>query len=314
MDSFTNPVILFFIFGIVAGLVRSNLDIPPQIAKFLSLYLLMAIGLKGGFALAESGLTTGVVLVMVIAVGMAIAVPLVSYRFLRLFLDGFNAAAVAATYGSISAVTFVTASQFLSRGGIGFDEYLSAAMALMEAPAIIIGVLLASRLRQGSHTTVGTVFRESFTEGANLLLLAALVIGIIAGPTGAELMKPFTGDLFTGLLAFFLLDMGLQVARNVPQVRGKSPALLGYAIGAPLLHAGTVLGICALLGVELGNTVLLMVLSASASYIAVPAALRQSIPEASPSLYLGLSLGVTFPFNVIIGIPLYHAVARLVLG
>lgn len=309
----TNPVVLFFLFGIIAGLMKSNLTVPEPVAKFLSLYLLMAIGLKGGLALTQSGLTQDVAIVMLIAVGMATLVPIVSYQLLKRSLNGFDAAAVAATYGSISAVTFVTANEYLSTAGVDYDGYMSAAMALMESPAIIVAVYISNRLRQNSSTSVPKLARESFIEGANLLLIASLIIGVLEGPDGYTTMKPFTGDLFTGLLAFFLLDMGLQVAKNIPELKGKSPSLLLYAILAPLAHAGVALGLCVLFDVSLGNTVLLMVLCASASYIAVPAALKHSVPEASSSIYLGLSLGVTFPFNVMVGIPLYHAVAASVM-
>lgn len=312
MDALYNPVILFFIFGIFAKSIKSNLEIPQQIAKFLSLYLLMAIGLKGGLAINHSGVTPDVLTAMLIAIGMAIAVPLTSHLYLKRVLNNFDAAAVAATYGSISAVTFVTAAQYLNVAGVGHEDYMSAAMALMESPAIIIGILLANQYRK-ADTSVGGVFRDSFTEGANLLLLASMLIGLIVGDVGYAVMEPFTGDLFTGLLAFFLLDMGIQVARNLPSVRGLSRGLIVYGIAAPVLHAGVALLTCMMFDVTLSNTVLLMVLSASASYIAVPAALRESMPEANPSVYLGMSLGITFPFNVVVGIPLYYNVAKMVM-
>ena len=311
MDILTNPAILFFIFGIFAGLIKSNLEIPQQIAKFLSLYLLMAIGLKGGVALATSGFTLSILSVILIGLFLSIIVPIYSYHFLKRYLNGYDAAATAATYGSISAVTFVTATQFLTTANIAYDGFMSAVMAIMESPAIIIAVLLANRLRNNNTTSLTDVLKDSFTEGANLLLLASLLIGYIAGPVGYALMSPFTATLFTGLLAFFLLDMGIQVAKNLPSLRGKNPALLAYAIIAPIIHALVALTLCVVFGVSLGNTVLMMVLAASASYIAVPAAVKHSIPEASPSVYLGLSLGVTFTFNVIFGIPLYYWLATI---
>lgn len=310
MESITNPVILFFIFGVLAGMIKSNLEVPQQLAKFLSLYLLMAIGLKGGSSLAESGLTFDVSKAMLVGLGLSLLVPILSYRFLRRYLNGFDAVSVAATYGSISAVTFVTAGQFLTSAQIPHDGYMSAVMALMEAPAILIAILAANRLRNNASAKLGFALRETLTEGASLLLLASLIIGIIAGPKGAEVMQPFVSDLFTGLLAFFLLDMGLQVAKNIPQLKDKSFILLAYAIIAPVFHASLALSACIFLDISFGNTILLMVLAASASYIAVPAALSQSVPEASPSVYLGLSLGITFPFNVIFGIPLYYTAAK----
>lgn len=313
MENLTNPVILFFIFGILAGSMKSNLEVPQQISKFLSLYLLMAIGLKGGHALSESGFNGDVMTVLSIAVGMAFITPVISYFFLKRYLSEINAASVAATFGSISAVTFVTANQFLDGVGVPHDQYMSAAMTLMESPAIIVAVVIANKLKE-DVTSKREVVYHSLTEGANMLLLASLVIGIVMGDYGYTAMSPFTGDLFTGLLAFFLLDMGIQVSRNLPALRGKSGVLLGYAVVVPMLHATAALLLCDLLGVSMGNAVLMMVLAASASYIAVPAALKQAIPEADASVYLGLSLGITFPFNVIVGIPLYYAMASTYYG
>lgn len=314
MDVIHNPVILFFMFGIFAGLLKSNLEIPQQIVKFLSLYLLMSIGLKGGLALNESGLTLDVIIAMGVAVSLAVITPLLSYPFLKIYLNTFDASAVAATFGSISAVTFVTANQYLAVAGVPYNNYMSAAMALMEAPAIIIAVLFAHQARTYSDVSKKALFKESFVEGANLLLLASLLIGLIAGPIGYKVMEPLTTDLFTGLLAFFLLDMGLQVAKNIPTLKNRNPILILYAVLAPLIHASISLLACMAFGVSMGNTVLLMVLAASASYIAVPAALRTAMPEANPSIYLGLSLGITFPFNIIVGIPLYFYVADTLLS
>ena len=313
MNNLLDPAILFFVFGIFAGLIKSNLEIPRSISKFLSLYLLMALGLKGGFALSKSGFTHEIAAVIVIGLTLAMAIPAVAYILLRRWLSGFDAAAVAATYGSVSAVTFVTATQFLSNNGIEFGGYMAAVMALMESPAIVMAVALAAYTRSSNTVSMKSVLHESFTDGAHILLLAALVIGVVTGVSGEAVMKPFTGDLFKGLLAFFLLDMGIQVAKRIPELRGRSPVLLGYAIVAPLVHSLAALGLCLLTSVSLGNTILLMVLAASASYIAVPAVVKFAIPEANPSIYFGLSLGITFPFNVLVGIPLYTSIAtRLV--
>lgn len=309
MSNLLDPAILFFVFGIFAGLVRSNLAIPDQISKFLSLYLLMALGIKGGVALSNSGFTMETSIVIGIGLFLALIIPAASYLLLRRFLNGYDAAAVAATYGSVSAVTFVTATQYLSTHGIEFSGVMSAVMALMESPAIIMAVALAAMYRINHNVTMREVLHESFTDGAHLLLLAALAIGYVTGDAGMAVMKPFTGDLFKGMLAFFLLDMGLKVAERIPDLRDKSPGLLAYAVVAPLLHSAVALGLCSVFDVTLGNTILLMVLAASASYIAVPAVVRHAIPEANPSVYFGLSLGLTFPFNVLIGIPLYAQVA-----
>lgn len=313
MNILLDPAILFFVFGIVAGLIKSNLEIPNQISKFLSLYLLMALGLKGGFALANSGFTHEITAVIGIGLALALIIPAIGYLLLRRVLNGYDSAAVAATYGSVSAVTFVTATQFLSTNGIAYGGFMAAVMALMESPAIIMAVALAAYTRANNTVSMRHVLHESFTDGAHILLLAALAIGMITGDAGQIVMKPFTGDLFKGLLAFFLLDMGLQVAKRIPELRDKSPLLLGYAVVAPVLHSLAALGLCVLFGVTLGNTILLMVLAASASYIAVPAVIRHAIPEANPSIYFGLSLGLTFPFNVLAGIPLYTEIAKRIL-
>ena len=325
MPALVDPAILFFVFGVFAGLVKSNLEIPSAISRFLSLYLLMALGLKGGFALAQSGLTSQVAIGLSLAVGLAMAVPWVSYTVLRRFLGGFDAAALAATYGSVSAVTFITAMNHLESHGLSYGGHMAAAMALMESPAIIFAVLMANRLRKQSElagvvhgkpapVSMGKILHESFTDGAQLLLLGAMLIGMFSGESGRAAMQPFSVDLFKGMLAFFLLDMGLMAARNLPGLRGQSVWLVAYGLLSPLFHAAVALGLCWLLAVPVGDAVLLMVLAASASYIAVPAVLRYAIPEANPSLYVGLSLGLTFPFNILLGIALYTRLAAWALG
>jgi hypothetical protein len=320
MQSFFDPAILFFVFGILAGSLKSNLEIPPQISRFLSLYLLMALGLKGGFALAKSGLTTEVLISLGAALSIAILVPVLGYLTLRRFLNGFDAAAIAATYGSVSAVTFITAVQYLDTHGISFGGHMAAAMALMESPAIVLAVVLANHARQQSvanagpgtsaigNAPLGRILHEALTDGAQLLLLGAMLIGVLTGDSGQAAMKPFSVDLFKGMLAFFLLDMGLLAARNMGKLKGQSVWLLVYAIAGPLVHASIALALGWTLDMSAGNVALLMVLAASASYIAVPAVIRHAIPEANPSIYFGMSLGLTFPFNILIGIPLYvHA-------
>jgi hypothetical protein len=337
MHTLLDPAILFFVFGVLAGTVKSNLEIPPAISRFLSLYLLMALGLKGGFALAQSGLTAEVGAGLAAAIGLAVVVPLVGYSILKHVLSGFDAAAVAATYGSVSAVTFVTAVQYLENQDITYGGHMAAAMALMESPAIIMAVMLANALRQRAVAStpvviqpgggcamtgqpgpsgfpLGKVLHESFTDGAQLLLLGAMAVGLLTGESGKAAMQPFSGDLFKGMLAFFLLDMGLMAARNLSQLKGTSPWLMAYAIAGPLTHASLALCLAWMLGLPLGDATLLMVLAASASYIAVPAVLRHAIPEANPSLYFGLSLGITFPLNILLGIPFYTPVAQALLG
>ena len=319
MTNFLDPAILFFIFGVFAGTIKSNLEIPPPISRFLSLYLLMALGLKGGFALHKSGFTSEIGFSLGLAVFLAIIIPIFGYWLLRRSLNTFDAAAIAATYGSVSAVTFITATQYLDQFNIEYGGHMAAAMALMESPAIILAIILANKARATQSkdlktkqevTGISKILHESFTDGAQLLLLGSMLVGLMSGDAGQKLMAPFSIDLFKGMLAFFLLDMGLMAARNFSGLKGKPPITLLYAIGSPLFHALLALSLCKLIGLPLGNTILLMVLASSASYIAVPAVLRHALPEVNPALYMGMSLGITFPFNIILGIPIYSAIAK----
>lgn len=322
MTNFLDPAILFFIFGVFAGSVKSNLEIPPQISRFLSLYLLMALGLKGGFALHKSGFTAEIAFSLGLAIFLAVIIPIIGYLILRKKLSAFDAAAIAATYGSVSAVTFITATQYLDQFDIAYGGHMAAAMALMESPAIILAIVLANKARAAmsidstvKHEPAGVskILHESFTDGAQLLLLGSMAVALVSGDAGHKLMAPFSIDLFKGMLSFFLLDMGLMAARNFKGLRGKPPITLLYAIGSPLSHALLALALCKLIGLPLGNTILLMVLASSASYIAVPAVLRHALPEVNPALYMGMSLGITFPFNIILGIPLYTLIATALL-
>jgi uncharacterized protein len=333
MQNLLDPAILFFVFGVLAGALRSNLEVPPALAKFLSLYLLMALGLKGGFALAKSGFGPEVMISLGAAVAMAFIVPTLGYAFLKRRVSKLDAAAIAAAYGSVSAVTFVTAMQFLESSGLHFGGHMAVAMVLMESPAIIMAVLLANAVRSTSSASIPMggvvalgagsapaplsirqILHESFTDGAHLLLLGSMAVGFISGEAGKAVMQPFSGDLFKGMLAFFLLDMGLMVARNFKDARRASPVLIGYALLSPFVHASIALGLAIACAIPVADAILLMVLSASASYIVVPAVLRYAIPEANPALYFGLSLGITFPLNILVGIPLYTHIAQQVLS
>jgi hypothetical protein len=317
MTNFLDPAVLFFIFGMFAGTIKSNLEIPQPISRFLSLYLLMALGLKGGFALNKSGFTVQIGLELCVAVFLAVIIPLIGYWFLRVKLNNREAAAIAATYGSVSAVTFITATQALDQANIQFGGHMAAAMAMMESPAIILAMILANKSRDSLRESaaparMSKILHESFTDGAQLLLLGSMLVGLVVGETGEKLMAPFSIDLFQGMLAFFLLDMGLMAAKNFSGLRGKPLITLVYAICAPMVHATIALVLCILLDLPQGNSILLMVLAASASYIAVPAVLRHALPEVPPALYMGMSLGITFPFNLIVGIPLYLYISGLV--
>jgi hypothetical protein len=336
VQNLIDPAILFFVFGVLAGALKSNLEIPPAISKFLSLYLLMALGLKGGFALAHSGLGAEVMVSLGAAMLMAFVVPALGYQLLKNRVSRFDAAAIAASYGSVSAVTFVTAMQYLEANQMSPGGHMAVALVIMESPAIVMAVLLANALRHAqvravtvsssggaatatfgephSAPSLRKILHESFTDGAHLLLLGAMAVGYLSGDAGKAVMAPFSSDLFKGMLAFFLLDMGLMVAKSFGSVRGRSPVLIAYASIGPLVHASIALALSILFRLPAADAALLMVLSASASYIVVPAVLRYAIPEANPSLYFGLSLGVTFPLNILFGIPLYTFVARHFLG
>jgi len=309
LSNLASPPILFFLLGVVAALVHSDLEVPQPIPKILASYLLLSIGFRGGYELSHSELNGAIALALAAAVFMAIVVPIYAFWILRWRFGLYDAAAIAATYGSISAVTFITAVSFLNAIGVGFGGHMVAAMAVMESPAIVVGVLLARWTRHGDapqRVGMGEVLREAFLNGSVLLLLGSLLIGLASGERGWETMAPFVDELFLGILAFFLLDMGLLAARRIGDLRKAGVFLVGFAVLLPLLNAAIGIGIAALLDLGPGDALLFTVLSASASYIAVPAAMRLSVPEANPSLYIGASLAVTFPFNILIGIPLYY--------
>ncbi|MES1023717.1 sodium-dependent bicarbonate transport family permease [Gloeocapsa sp. BRSZ] len=307
VSNILNPPVLFFFLGMTAVLVKSDLEIPAPVPKLLSLYLLLAIGFKGGVELAKSGITQAVVLTMFAAILMACFVPIYTFFILKLKLDHYDAAAIAATYGSISAVTFITASAFLTELGIDFDGYMVAALALMESPAIIIGLILVNLFTTDSNREVAwsEVLQEAFLNSSVFLLVGSLLIGILTGEHGWQVMEPFTQGMFYGVLAFFLLDMGLVAARRIKDLQKTGVFLILFAILIPILNAAIGLSIAKLIGMPQGDALLFAVLCASASYIAVPAAMRLTVPEANPSLYVSTALAVTFPFNIIVGIPLY---------
>ena len=322
LQNLVSAPVLFFFLGVLAVLVGSDLEIPSPLPKLFSLYLLLAIGFKGGLELAESGLGSQVLLTIGAAILMSLLVPISSFLILRTRMDPYNAAAIAASYGSISAVTFITAQNFLNVLHVDFDGFMVAALALMESPAIVVGVLLAKlstqtrEAQQGAKAgglRWGEVLQEAFLNGSVFLLIGSLVIGYRVtsfSPAGLAKMEPFTDKLFYGALCFFLLDMGIVAAQRLRDLRRAGAFLVGFAVLAPLLHASVGLGISLLLGLNQGDSLLFMVLCASASYIAVPAAMRMTVPQANPSLYISSALGVTFPFNVVVGIPLYMSLIQ----
>lgn len=319
LGNLLTPQILFFFLGVVATLARSDLEIPQPVTRALSLYLLFSIGLHGGVELARAGFNLTTLTPLVGGMVASALFPIVSFLVLRRRLGAADAAAIAATYGSISAVTFITATSFLDDRGVRWSGHMVAAMALMESPAILVGVLLARRFRDsdeasdpGSTASFRSLLHEAFTNGAVFLLLGSLAIGALTGEKGWVSVEPFAYAPFKGALCLFLLDMGLIAARRLRALRESGPLLIGYSVLIPFIHAAIALPVARLLSLSQGDALLFLVLCASASYIAVPAALRISLPQANPSLYLPMALGLTFPVNIAIGIPLYYSTIEFV--
>ena len=314
LSNLLNAPVLFFFLGMLACLVRSDLEVPQPLPKFFSLYLLLSIGFKGGVELNKSGISPQVAWTLMAAVLMSLLVPLWTFFLLRRKLDVANAAGVAATYGSVSAVTFIAATSFLAQLGIPSGGHMVAAMALMEAPAIVVGIALARRLGNAERTSfsISHVFREAFTNGSVFILCGALVIGLLTGDSGGKSLAPFTTDIFRGMLCLFLLDMGIVSARRLGGIRQLGLFPIGFAVLIPMVNAVTAIALAKLIGIDRGDAFLLTVLCASASYIAVPAALRLALPEANPGLYVTMSLALTFPYNIIVGLPLYLSIINRV--
>jgi hypothetical protein len=322
LQNLLTPPVLFFFLGVAAVLVGSDLEIPAPLPKLFSLYLLLSIGFKGGLELQHSGLGGQVLPTIGAAVAMSLLVPIISFLVLQLQFDAFNAAAIAATYGSISAVTFITAESFLETQNLPFDGFMVAALALMESPAIIVGLILVKLAAPQKRPDAqpmrwGSVLREAFLNSSVFLLVGSLVIGLLVAaysPAGIGKMEPFSDKLFYGALTFFLLDMGIVAAQRIRELREAGPFLIAFSVLMPLFNA--LLGALIVWGLQLspGNGLLFVVLCASASYIAVPAAMRMTVPEANPSLYISTALGITFPFNIILGIPLYMLLVNTLLS
>ncbi|WP_415404916.1 sodium-dependent bicarbonate transport family permease [Tateyamaria sp. SN3-11] len=311
-----SPIILSFALGVAAALARSDLNIPEAVAKGMSIYLLFAIGFKGGVSVADHGLDATLGLSLLAGIVLSAVLPLIAFALLQVLgnLSRLDAAAVAAHYGSISIVTFVAGTSVLDGSGIAAEGYMVAVAAAMEAPAILSALWLISR-GGDSRRMDGELIREIMLNGSIVLLVGSFLIGWITGVDGLTKIEAFIVSPFQGVLCLFLLDMGLVAGRGL---RGGSgvlkPGVLAFGMVMPLVGATLGLGTGLLLGVSTGGIALFMVLSASASYIAVPAAMRVAVPEANPSIYLTLSLGVTFPFNLTLGLPIYVAVASAVTG
>jgi hypothetical protein len=310
LSNILNPPVLFFFLGMIAYGLKSDLEVPHPLPKLFSLYLLLSIGFKGGVELNHSGLTSQVIFTLGAAIMMSVLVPLAAFFILKRKMDVPNAAAVAAAYGSVSAVTFIAAVSFLGQLGISFSGHMVAAMALMESPAIIVGIALARLLgpqRQGRFQWK-PLLHDAFCNGSVLLLMGSLLIGILTGAKGGESLAPFTNDLFKGMLCLFLLDMGIVSGRQLGGIRKLGALPVGFATLVPFVNALLGIGLAWVIGLDRGDALLFAVLCASASYIAVPAAMRLALPEANPGLYVTMALALTFPFNIVLGLPCYMAI------
>lgn len=306
-DNLTNPALLFFFLGILAVQLRSDLEIPATSSKFISLYLLLSIGFKGGQELSHSPFDSEIYWSLLSGLLLALIVPLYTYFILRWKFSVANSGAIAAAYGSVSAVTFVTAISFLEMEQIPFGGHMVAVMALMEAPSIVVGVLLIALFDKTNEQQlpIGQVLRHSMTNGSVLLIMGSLLIGYLASEQQAEGIKPFTTDIFKGFLAVFLLDMGITSGRKLSDFLQKGWFALVFALVIPLFNGCVVAVASGILTDSVGNRFLLSILAASASYIAVPAAMQLAAPKANPSLYLPMALAITFPFNITLGMPIY---------
>lgn len=310
-ENLRNPALLFFILGIISVQFKSDLEIPPTSSKFISLYLLFSIGFKGGQELAHSTITSEIIFSILFGLLTAIIIPVYTFFILKRKLSIENSGAIAAAYGSISAVTFVTAVSFLEMQGVGFGGHMVAIMALMEAPAIVVGVILVKKFSNGSvNGGFSKIIKHALTNGSVLLIIGSLIIGLLASDKQAQGITPFTTDIFKGFLAIFLLDMGISSGRHLKSFLDNGWFTTLFAIVIALFNGIVVALVSGLVTAEQGDRFMLSVLAASASYIAVPAAMKITVPKASPGLYLPMALAVTFPINITLGLPIYYYIVQ----
>jgi hypothetical protein len=311
IDNLTNPALLFFVLGIIAVYLKSDLEIPPNSSKFISLYLLFAIGFKGGQELSHETLTSEIWWSMLFGIFISLIIPLYIFFILKRKLSIFDSGAIAAAYGSVSAVTFVTAVSYLESQQLMLHGHMVAIMALMESPAIIMGLVLISVFNKDEHEKIKkrTAIRHSFTNGSVLLIIGSLIIGYLANAKQAEGIKPFTNDLFKGFLAIFLLDMGITSGRKLKAFFSFGWFPIVIATLFPMLNGCLVAMLSSFITQDISNRFMFAILAASASYIAVPAAMKISVPKANPGLYLPMALAVTFPMNITIGMPLFFFIS-----
>jgi hypothetical protein len=312
LENMTNPALLFFVLGILAVYLKSDLEIPPNSSKFISLYLLFAIGFKGGQELSHEPITSEIYWSLLLGIGISMIIPLYTFFILRQRLGVFDAGAVAAAYGSVSAVTFVTAASYLESLQLNVHGHMVAIMALMESPAIIVALILISMFNKDETSVLNkrSAVKHSLTNGSVLLILGSLVIGFLASDKQAEGIKPFTNDLFKGFLAIFLLDMGITSGQKLKSFFSFGWFPLIFAIVVPLINGCVFTWLSSAVTDDVSNRFMFGVLAASASYIAVPAAMKITVPKANPGLFLPMALGVTFPINITLGLPLYYLIAE----
>jgi hypothetical protein len=313
-----SPIVLFFALGLVAALVRSDLSVPEAFAKGLTIYLMLAIGFKGGVAVANNGITLDFLTTAAAGILLGVLIPVIAHGVLTRtrLLDPLNAAAVAAHYGSVSIVTFVAGTTLLTSLGVAYDGYMIAVTAIMETPAIVVGLWLANASLKGDEQAgfSKSLLHEVFLKGSVVLLLGAFLIGYASGEPGMKAISAFVDAPFKGVLCLFMLDMGLLAGRRLASARLLTPGLVMFGLVMPLVSAALGLALALALGLSPGTGTLLMTLAASSSYIAVPAAMRIALPQANPAIYVTLSLAVTFPFNLSVGLPLYYFAASNLLG
>lgn len=307
LENITNPALLFFFLGLISVSLKSDLEIPSNSSKFISIYLLFSIGFKGGLELSHSEANSDLIFSLIFGILLALIVPIYSFFIAKKKLGVQNAGAIAASYGSVSAVTFVTCVSFLELLNIPFNGYMVAVMAIMEAPSIIVGVLLIKLFEknQENHHSIKDIIYHSLTNGSVLLVIGSLIIGYLASDSQAEGIKPFTTDIFKGFLAVFLLDMGITSGRKLSSFLENGWFTLLFAIIIPFIN-GTIISFASIIVTDsIGDRLILAILAASASYIAVPAAMKMAAPKANPSLYIPMALAITFPFNITLGMPWY---------
>ena len=309
LSNLTNPTLLFFALGILATVIKSDLEIPASSSKFISLYLLFSIGFKGGQELGHSPFSQEILYSLLFGVAVAAVIPLYTFFILKRKLSVSNAGAIAAAYGSVSAVTFVASVSFLEMQSLQYGGHMVAVMALMEFPAIIMGVVLMMKFEKTERpVSLRSILHHSLSNGSVLMIIGSLFIGIVADSKQAEGIKPFTTDIFKGFLAIFLLEMGMITAKRFAAFCRQGAFLLGFAILVPAINGSLVAFLTQYISHDVGNRFIFSILAASASYIAVPAAMRLAAPNAEPGLYIPMALGVTFPFNITIGMPLYYLI------